>query len=225
MKNEPVYMHYSSVEDQSLHPGVEKATLWTPFTRGQRGQWREKLSAKMTAMGDRDWKGYWYGVPYEDAKEVLRRETSKNDSERQSVQGLLLDMHDPLPDDILEVVDQYYATLRDAMGQKGWTGLDILEKFDVIPWSPFDIVEDAQNEVERGGEDFVVDSSTHRDARVEMDEEEFFGEDPASGNADDSNPPSTPQRSLRESEVDEGETFTTPRRRYETPPTGQGKML
>ena len=82
MKNEPVYMHYSSVEDQSLHPGVEKATVWTPFTRDQRGRWREKLSAKMKAMGDSDWKGYWYGVPYDDAREVLRREASKNDEEQ-----------------------------------------------------------------------------------------------------------------------------------------------
>ena len=228
MKNDPVYMHYFEAEDQSLHPGVEKATLWTPFTQDQRGRWRDELSEKAASAGEGDWKKYWYGVPYEDAREVHRREASRNAQERQSVQGLLIDMNEPLPDDILEVLDQYYAALRDVMGQKGWTGGDVLKRFNVIPWSTFDISEEPRQEIEEEEEadvDVELEGSVHDDAAVEIDEEGIFGEDPDSGSVECPNPPSTPQRRRRESAVDEEECSTTPRRRYENPPTGEGMCL
>ena len=223
MKNEPVYVHYSGVEDQSLHPGVTKATIWTPFARKQRSQWRDRLSTKVETARQGDWETYWYGVPYEDAREVYRREASKNDWERRSVQGLLLDLHEPLPDDFLEVVDEYYAKLRDVMSQKGWTGQDVLKKFNVIPWSPFDISEEGRNDPEEEeDDDVVVQESAEDDTHIEMNEDDIFGEDPDSGNVESVNSPSTPQRALRESIVDEGESNTTSRRRYESPPTSQG---
>ena len=226
VNSDPVFAHYSHVEDQSLHPGVKKETVWTPFTQSQRGHWRKTFSTRVRDIGERRWKRYWYGVPYEDAAEVYRRENSQIEAERKSVEPLLLDLNAQLPDDILEVVDKYYKTIRRVMSKDGWRAADVLKEFDVIPWSPFDVINEVHTEREgiEEGEGDVEDKGSSVES-VHIDEQELFGEEINTTNIESLDAPATPQRSTRGTVLVESEPNTPPQRTYESPPGMEGRLF